>query len=103
MNIVSAVLNTLTIPLLLASLGSSVSAQTATDPPSQAWHAQPYLFGDWGGERTALERAGIVLNFVSVNDSLVDSRGDDANLSRERGTWTSIEDSLRLFASGWNL
>jgi porin len=83
---VSAVLNALTIPLLLASFGSSVSAQSATDPPSQTWHDQPYLFGDWGGERTALERAGIVFNFVSVNDFLVDSRGDDASLSRVRGT-----------------
>jgi carbohydrate-selective porin OprB len=84
-NRASAVLNALRIPFLLASFGSFVSAQTA-NPPSQTWRDQPYVFGDWGGERSALERAGIVFKFMSMNDFLVVSRGADANLSRVRGT-----------------
>jgi porin len=83
---VAQFLKALTIPLLLASLGRSVGAQTANDPPSHAWQDQPDMFGDWGGERTALERAGIVFNFVSVNDFLVDTRSDIANWSRVRAS-----------------
>ena len=44
------------------------------------------MFGDWGGERSALERAGVVFNFISVNDYLVDTRSDVANWSRVRAT-----------------
>jgi porin len=83
---VSTVLNAMTIPLLVATLVGSVNAQIVTDPPPQAWQDQPYLFGDWGGERAALKRAGVVFKFISVNDFLVDSRGADANWSRIRGT-----------------
>lgn len=44
------------------------------------------MFGDWGGERSALARRGIVFTFVSVNDLLLDTRSDLANWSRVRGT-----------------
>ena len=46
----------------------------------------PYLFGDWAGERTRLENAGVILNLKYVNDLLTDTRGDLANWSRVRGT-----------------
>ena len=44
------------------------------------------MLGNWGGERTALERSGIVFNIISVNDFLADTRSDVANWSRVRAT-----------------
>lgn len=44
------------------------------------------MFGDWGGERTALENAGVTFSFLSVNDFLLDTRSAAANWSRVRGT-----------------
>src|SRR5580658_1120773 len=83
---VATLLKCFTIPLLVVSLANSAGAQTANDPPSQAWQDQPYMFGDWGGERTALENAGITFSFISVNDFLLDTRSTAANWSRVRGT-----------------
>jgi porin len=61
-------------------------AQTSGDSSSTSWANSQYMLGDWGGERTVLERSGIVFNFISVNDLLVDTRSDVANWSRVRGT-----------------
>src|ERR1700678_1232533 len=83
---VASFLKASTIPLLLVFFGNSVGAQTANDPPPQAWQDQPYMFGDWGGERSALERAGVTFSFISVNDFLADTRSQAANWSRVRGT-----------------
>ncbi len=44
------------------------------------------MFGGWGGERTKLERKGITFSFLSVNDTLLNTKGDVANWSRVRGT-----------------
>jgi carbohydrate-selective porin OprB len=44
------------------------------------------MFGDWGGERTALANRGVTFNLISVNDTLLDTRSDLANWSRVRGT-----------------
>ena len=52
----------------------------------QSLLAQPYIFGDWGGERTKLQTKGITFGFQSVNDLLLAKRGDTANWSRVRGT-----------------
>jgi porin len=54
------------------------------------------MFGDWGGQRTALERAGVVFNFISVNDFMVDTRSDVANWSRVRATLDVDFDKLDL-------
>src|SRR5579862_2680527 len=74
--------------LLFFSIGLAphAHAQVAGDSSSTSWARSPYMLGDWGGERTALERSGIVFNFISVNDLLVDARSDVANWSRVRGT-----------------
>ena len=76
------------IALLLLSLcvAPAAHAQTSGDSSAASWANSPYMLGDWGGKRTALERSGIVFNFVSVNDFLEDSRSDIANWSRVRGT-----------------
>jgi len=55
-------------------------------PSMHAQEGPKYLFGDWGGERSRLENAGVVLNLIYVNDLLADTQGDLANWSRVRGT-----------------
>jgi carbohydrate-selective porin OprB len=72
--------------LLSICVAQPADAQTTGDNLSTSWSNSAYMFGDWGGERTALERNGIVFNFLSVNDLLLDSRSDVANWSRVRGT-----------------
>jgi carbohydrate-selective porin OprB len=46
----------------------------------------PYMLGDWGGTRSRLEQFGVTFAFQSVNDFLLDGKGDQANWSRVRGT-----------------
>jgi porin len=79
-------LTTSFIPILFGCLAASAHAQTASDSPPTSWQDRPYMFGDWGGERTKLENMGIKFSFLSVNDFLVNGKGSDANWSRVRGT-----------------
>src|SRR5580698_4906861 len=72
--------------LLSICVGTPAHAQTTGDSPSASWADSPYMLWDWDGKRTALERSGIVFNFISVNDFLEDTRSDVANWSRIRGT-----------------
>ena len=72
--------------LLSICVAQPAHAQTTGDPPSTSRSNSSYMFGNWGGERAALERNGIVFNFLSVNDLLLDTRSDVANWSRVRGT-----------------
>ena len=71
---------------LLNCVPVSMRAQESSGPAANSWTNSPYLFGDWGRERTKLESAGVVLNLFYVNDFLTDTRGDLANWSRVRGT-----------------
>src|SRR5438874_1247710 len=78
-----------TLVAVAAALGTFASPINAQEQGSSAAARQmssPYLLGDWGGERTRLENAGVVLNLIYVNDLLADTRGDLANWSRVRGT-----------------
>jgi carbohydrate-selective porin OprB len=61
-------------------------AQDVNNADIKSWANSPYMFGDWGGERTRLANLGLTFNFTSVNDFLVDQKGADANWSRVRGT-----------------
>ena len=54
------------LPLMLMGslfLAGSAQAYSAFSPDS------PYMFGDWGGERTALEEAGVSFNFDYVGEA----------------------------------
>ncbi len=77
------ILKAVTMPLLLLSAIELGHAQTSDD---QSLLNRPYMLGDWGGRRTALERAGIKFNIISVNDFLENTRSNVANWSRVRGT-----------------
>jgi porin len=70
---------------LLNYLPTEMHAQETSYPPKNSSTNSPYLLGDWGGARTRLENAGVVLNLFYVNDLLMDRR-DLANWSRLRGT-----------------
>lgn len=76
------------IALLFLSIcvAPGAHARTSGDSSARSWANSPYMLGDWGGKRTALERSGIVFNFVSVNDFLEDTLSDVANWSRVRDT-----------------
>jgi porin len=76
-------LPSLALLALVSSLGSLVYAQNVAEPN---FTDRPYMFGDWGGVRTKLANKGITFSFVSVNDFLADTKGDEANWSRVRGT-----------------
>jgi porin len=71
---------------LLNCMVATMHAQESNGPAASSWTNSSYLFGDWGGKRTKLENAGVVLNLFYVNDLLADTRGDLANWSRIRGT-----------------
>lgn len=71
---------------MLGCLAAIGHAQTDLDQPAQSWLAGPYMFGDWGGTRTSLEKMGITFSFISVNDFLADTKSDVANWSRVRAT-----------------
>jgi len=76
----------LAIPSLICCFGVLGYAQPTSDQPLQSWLDGPYMLGDWGGERTKLANMGITFSLVSVNDFLADTKGDEANWSRVRGT-----------------
>ena len=71
---------------LIGCFSVSGYAQLLSNPDGESWLTSPYLFGDWGGERTKLANLGLTFSFISVNDFLVDQKGSDANWSRVRGT-----------------
>src|SRR4051794_34181756 len=76
------------VPLvaLLSLLLSPMHAQRLNESGVNNWRNSAYLLGDWGGQRTRLENAGVGFNLIYVNDLLADTRGDLANWSRVRGT-----------------
>lgn len=75
-----------TLALLVGTLAIPGHAQLLNNSDIASWRNAPYMLGDWGGNRTALENAGVVFHFVSVNDLLLDTKSDLANWSRIRGT-----------------
>jgi carbohydrate-selective porin OprB len=75
-----------TLTAFVGYFSVSGHAQGIDDPDVKSWTSSPYMFGDWGGERSRLANLGLTFNFISVNDFLVNQRGGDANWSRVRGT-----------------
>jgi porin len=64
----------------------SIFAQESNDLVLNSWADSPYMFGDWGGERTKLANRGVALNLIYVDDFLADTKGALANWGRVRGT-----------------
>jgi porin len=84
----------LSVILFMASAASLV-AQNATscansDPPEHNFFTQKYLFGDWGGERSALAAKGVTFDFFYVSDLQANPSGGleqtQAGWGRIRGT-----------------
>ena len=75
-----------TIPALIVCFAMIGTAQTDSSNRARSKFDSPYMFGDWGGERTSLANEGITFTLLSVNDFLVNDQGNAANWSRVRGT-----------------
>ena len=75
-----------TFAALLNCLAAPIHAQESSAPAAYSSTNGSYMFGDWGGERTRLENAGVVFNIYYVDDLMMDTRGALANWSRVRGT-----------------
>src|SRR5271163_4215262 len=74
---------------------SSLSAQNTasppnSDPPAPSFFTQKYLFGDWGGERSALAAKGVTFDFFYVADLQANPSGGleqrEVGWGRIRGT-----------------
>ena len=76
--------------VLLLMLTGTVSAQTtdaaAADPLLSSIHSQTqqYLFGDWGGKRSALAEKGITFDFFYISDLLANPSG---GVQQTQGGW----------------
>lgn len=79
---------------LLALFAAPAWAQnalpSADPPPSPSITTRQYLFGDWGGTRSALEEKGIKFDFFYITDMQANPSGglgqDAAGWERIRGT-----------------
>lgn len=76
------------VPIVLIAFAAVALPQTPLNSADalSSFAESRYMLGDWGGVRPRLENFGITFSFVSVNDFLLDGRGDQANWSRVRGT-----------------
>ena len=81
--------------IFFVASASSLSAQNAastpnSDPPEHSFFTQKYLFGDWGGERSALAAKGVTFDFFYVSDLQANPSGGleqtQAGWGRIRGT-----------------
>jgi porin len=80
--------------VLLLTLGASAEAQSAlpsdSGTPSPELSSRQYLFGDWGGERSALAEKGITFDFFYITDMQANPSGGlqqtYAGWERTRGT-----------------
>src|SRR5271168_3648979 len=61
-----------------------------SDPPATNFFTQKYLFGDWGGERSALAAKGVTFDFFYVSDLQANTSGGleqrEVGWERSRGT-----------------
>lgn len=60
-------------------LGAAAAAQSALPPnpsgPSPGYSSRQYLFGDWGGKRSALAEKGITFDFFYISDMQANPSG----------------------------
>ncbi len=93
--------------ILLLCSASKVSAQdvtpqSASDDTSSAHRTRSSLFGDWGGERTALAEKGVTFDFFYVADLQANPVG---GLTQTQAGWGRIRGTMDVdFAklTGWN-
>lgn len=81
--------------VLLLILTGPVSAQTnaAADPllPSINSQSRQYLFGDWGGKRSALAEKGITFDFFYISDLLANPSG---GVQQTQGGWQRVRGTV---------
>src|SRR5271163_4408285 len=81
--------------IIFLAVATSVFAQNSasppnSDPPAPSFFTQKYLFGDWGGERSALAAKGVTFDFFYVSDLQANPSGGleqrEVGWGRIRGT-----------------
>jgi porin len=60
-------------------------------PPPSLW-SQQYLLGDWGGERTNLEKQGVSFDFNDIGDFLTDVSGSQTHHATYFGRFRATTD-----------
>jgi len=75
------------IALIFASVVISSTAHAASW--SDNLQTSPYLLGDWGGERRALEQRGVAFEFEYTNEIAHNFTGGDRKLTRSTGDVTA--------------
>jgi porin len=80
----------LILPLLLGASAEAQNALPSSPSPSAEFSSRQYLFGDWGGERSALAEKGITFDFFYITDMQANPSGGMqqtyAGWERTRGT-----------------
>jgi carbohydrate-selective porin OprB len=80
----------LILPLLLGASAQAQNALPSSPSPSAEFSSRQYLFGDWGGERSALAEKGITFDFFYITDMQANPSGgiqqSYAGWERIRGT-----------------
>jgi porin len=85
--------------ILLLMLGTSAQAQNAlpsnasTPSPELSSPSRQYLFGDWGGERSALAEKGITFDFFYITDMQANPSG---GLQQTYAGWERIRGTVDI-------
>ncbi len=82
--------------LILLLLGASAQAQNAppsSPSPSAEFSSRQYLFGDWGGERSALAERGITFDFFYITDMQANPSG---GLQQTYAGWERIRGTVDI-------
>jgi hypothetical protein len=83
--------------ILLLMLGASAEAQSAlpsdASTPSPELPSRKYLFGDWGGERSALEEKGVTFDFFYITDLQANPSG---GLQQTRAGWERFRGTVDI-------
>jgi len=79
--------------ILLLMLGASAEAQSElpsdASTPSPELSSRRYLFGDWGGERSALAEKGITFDFFYITDMQANPSG---GIQQTYAGWNELEE-----------
>src|SRR5260370_30144533 len=83
--------------ILLLMLGASAEAQNAlpsdASTPSPELSSRRYLFGDWGGERSALAEKGMTFDFFYITDMQANPSG---GLQQTYAGWERIRGTVDI-------
>jgi carbohydrate-selective porin OprB len=83
----------LILPLLLGASAQAQNAPASSPSPSAEFSSRQYLFGDWGGERSALAEKGITFDFFYITDMQANPSG---GLQQTYAGWERIRGTVDI-------